>query len=65
MFITQFYFSVANVVRFSSTHYLIMKINNEKELQNITINHSVDIDYKDFMKIYKECTKEPYFFFDN
>ena len=42
-----------------------MKINNEKELQNITINHSVDIDYKDFMKIYKECRKEPYFFFDN
>ena len=42
-----------------------MKINNEKELQNITINHSADIDYKDFMKIYKECTKEPYFFFDN
>ena len=41
MFITQFYFSVPNVVRFSSTHYLIMKINNEKELQNIAINDSV------------------------
>ena len=37
-----------------------MKINNKKELQNIAINHSADIDYKDFMKIYRECTKEPY-----
>ena len=37
-----------------------MKINNRKELQNIAINHSADIDYKDFMKIYGECTKEPY-----
>ena len=32
------------------------------ELQNIAINHSVNIDYKDFMKIYRECTKEPYSF---
>ena len=39
-----------------------MKINNRKELQNIAINHSADIDYKDFVKIYRECTKEPYSF---
>ena len=51
VFITQSYFSVPKDVRFYSTHYLIMKINNRKELQNIAINHSVDIDYKDFMKI--------------
>ena len=31
-------------------------------MQNIVINHSADIDYKNFMKIYKECAKEPYFF---
>ena len=37
-----------------------MKISNRKELQNIAINHSADIDYKDFMKIYRECTKEPF-----
>ena len=36
-----------------------MKINNKRELQNITINHSADIDYQDFIKIYRECTKEP------
>ena len=39
-----------------------MKINNKRELQNIAINHSADIDYKDFTKIYRECTKEPYNF---
>ena len=39
-----------------------MKINNKRELQNIAINHSADIDYKDFVKIYRECTKEPYNF---
>ena len=62
VFITQPYFSVPKDVRLNSTHYLIMKINNRKELQNIAINHSADIDYKDFMKIYREGTKEPYSF---
>ena len=51
VFITQSYFSVPKDVRLNSTHYLIMKINNRKELQNIAINHSADIDYKDFIKI--------------
>ena len=45
-----------------STHYLIMKINSRKELQNIAINHSADIDYKDFVKIYRECTGKPHSF---
>ena len=62
VFITQSYFSVPKDMRLNSTHYLIMKINNERELQNIAINHSADIDYKDFMKIYRECTKEPFNF---
>ena len=61
-FITQSYFSITKYVRLNSTHYLIMKINNRKELQNIAINHSADIDYQDFIKIYRECTKEPYNF---
>ena len=59
-FITQSYFSVPKDVRLNLTHYLIMKINNKRELQNIAINHSADIDYQDFMKIYRECTKEPF-----
>ena len=39
-----------------------MRINNRKESQNIAINHSAYIDYKDFMKIYRECVKELYSF---
>ena len=62
LFITQSYFSVPKEIRLNSTHYLIMKIHNKRELQQIAINHSADIDYKDFMKIYKNCTKEPYSF---
>ena len=55
--ITQSYFSVPKDFRWNSTHYLIMKINNRKELQNTAINHSADIDYQNFMKIYRECQK--------
>ena len=39
-----------------------MKINNREKLQNIAMNHSANIDYKDFMEIYRECTKEPFNF---
>ena len=39
-----------------------MQIHKKRELQQIAINHSADIDYKDFMKIYKNCTKELYSF---
>ena len=41
---------------------MIFKVNNKRELQNIAINHSVDIDYNEFQKIYRNCTKEPYSF---
>ena len=43
-FITQSYFSVPKEVRLNSTHYLIMKTHNKRELQQISINHSADID---------------------
>ena len=56
-FITQSYFSVLKDVRLNSIHYLIMTINNKVELQNITINHSADIDYNNFIKLYRKCTK--------
>ena len=39
-----------------------MKIHNKRELQQIAINHSADINCKDFMKIYRNCTKEAYSF---
>ena len=38
------------------------KIPNKRELQEIASNHSSDIDFKDFIKLYKDYTKEQYSF---
>ena len=65
VFITQSYFKVPKDTRLNSTHFFIMKIPNKRELQQIALNHSSDIDFKDFMNIYKKCTKEPYSFLVN
>ena len=61
-FLSQSYFSVPKDVRLNCSHYVIFKLNNKRELQNIAINHSADFDYKDFIKIYRDFTKEPYNF---
>ena len=39
-----------------------MKIPNQRELQQIAFNHSSDIDFQDFMNLYKKCTAKPYYF---
>ena len=65
VFITQYYFKVPKDVRLNSTHFFIIKIPKKRELQQIALNHSSDIDFKDFIKIYKTCTKEPYSFLVN
>ena len=57
VFITESYFSVPQDARLNTRHYFIMKINNRIELKNIGTDHSADIDYDDFKKIYGECTK--------
>ena len=62
VFITQSYFKVPKDVRLNSTHFFIMKIPNKRELQQIALNHSSDISTKDFIKIRKKCTAEPYSF---
>ena len=61
-FLTQSYFSVPKGVRLNCTHFIIFKLNNKRGLENTAINHSPDINYKDFVKIYRDCTKEPYNF---
>ena len=63
--ITQLYFKVPKDVRLNSTHFSIMKIPNKRELQETALNHSPDINIKDFMNIYKKYTKEPYSFLIN
>ena len=57
VFITQSYFSVSKDVRLNTTHYFIIKTNNKRELQNIATDHSADIYYQDFVKIYVKRTK--------
>ena len=61
----QSYFKVPNDVRLNTTHFVIVKIPNKRELQQIEISHSSDIDFKDFIKIYKKCTDKPYSFLVN
>ena len=56
---------MTKTIRLNATHYFIMTTPNEKELQQIDSHHSSDIDFKDFMKLYKNYTKEPYSFVVN
>ena len=39
-----------------------MKIPNKRERQQIAFNRSSDIDFKDFINLYKKCTAKPYSF---
>ena len=64
-FISQSYFKVPKTLRLNATHYFIMKIPNKRELQQIASNHSSDIEFKDFMKLYKDNTKDPFSFLVN
>ena len=65
VFITQSYFKVTKNVRLNSINFFIIKIPNKRQLQQVSLNHSSVIDFKDFMKNYKKCTAEPYSFIFN
>ena len=52
-------------VRLNTSHFFIAKIPNKRELQQIAINHSSDINTKDFANIYRKCTNKPYSFLVN
>ena len=62
VFISQSYFKVHKDVRNNNTHSFIMKILNKGELQQIAINHSSDVNTKNFIEIYRKCTDKPYSF---
>ena len=59
VFITQSYSKHAGL---NSTHYILMKISNKKELKSIAEENSGHLDFKDFLKIYNYCTNKPYSF---
>ena len=62
VFITQLYFKVPEDVRLNTSHFFIAKIPNKRELQQVAINHSSDINTNDFANIYRKCTAAPYSF---
>ena len=62
VFITQSYCKVPKDVRLNTTHFFIAKILKRRELQQIAINHSLDIRTNNFDNIYRECTAEPHSF---
>ena len=62
VFITQYYFRALKDARLNSTHYILMKIHNKKELKRIAEEKSGHVDYKDFLEMYNYCIREPYSF---
>ena len=61
-FITLSYFKVPKDVGLNATHFSIMKILNKQELDQIALNNSSDIEFKDLMNLYKKYTAKPYSF---
>ena len=62
VFVTQPYFAMPKNIELNSMHYFIMKTPNKQELQQTAFNQLSDIDFKDFMNLYKKCTVKIYFF---
>ena len=62
MFLLQSYFSVPKDIRLNLTYYFILKIQNKRELQQFAFNHSSDIDFEDFMNLYKKFIEKIYSF---
>ena len=62
VFITQSYFRIPEDARLNSTHYILMKMGNKKELKSIAEENSGHLDFKDFSKTHNYCTREPYSF---
>ena len=62
VFISQSYFTVLKSITLNVKQYFIMKKLHESELHQIASNRLSDIEFKDFMKLYKDYTKEPFLF---
>ena len=65
VFISQSYFKVPKTIRLNAKHCFIKRLPNKRELQQIASNHSSDIDFEDFMKLYQVYIKEPFPFLVN
>ena len=65
VFVSQSFFKVPKTIRLNATNYFFMKIPNKRELQQIASNHSSDSEFKDFVQVYMNYTKEPFSFLVN
>ena len=62
VFITESYFKTPKDARLNSTHYILMKIGNKKELKSIAEENPGNLDFKELSKIYNYCINKPYSF---
>ena len=62
VFITQSCFAVPKNIRLNSRRYFVIKIQSKIDLQQISFNHSSDIDFQDFMNLFKKFTTKPFYF---
>ena len=62
VFITKYNFDATKNIRLNSTHYFIMKSPTKGDIKQISLNHSSDINFENFMNFYKKSTAKPYFF---
>ena len=60
VFITRSYFAVQKNIKLNSKHYFTIKIPSRQELQQIAFNHSSEIDFKNFMNLYKKYIAKSY-----
>ena len=65
LFISNSCFKVPKTIKLNARHYFTIKIPNKGGLQQIGSNHLSDIEFKDFMKLDKDYTKEPFSFLVN
>ena len=62
VFFTRPYFFFPKNIKLNSQHYFVMKIPNKGDLQKTTFNHSSNIEFQDFMNLYKKSSTKPYSF---
>ena len=60
VFITQSFFPVPKNIRLNSKHYFVIKNPDKRQRQHIAFNHSSNIDFQNFMNLYKKYTAKPY-----
>ena len=57
---SQSYFQVPKTISLITTHYFIIKMPNKRELHQIALNHSSNVEFKDIINPYKDYTKESF-----